>query len=210
MSLGSPESGGGSWRPSPGLGWAARVMGSLSPGRRMSHSDSLALGHLFLCPGRVGVIVSETLPIVGTTRSPQPRLGLHPQLPHPPLLPSLSPSSSCASPSLFLSPVPWRPGSSFVSPGWCCSGSLWVSVSLSLPSLCVCPCLSSCRSLTLSFCISLSLSLSPVSHLWVPILTVLGLPELHFRDPWRQLDLARASTPCVGRLRPTVPHRAEV
>lgn len=36
----------------------------------MSHSDSPALGHLFLCPGRVRVIVSETLPICGNHQKP--------------------------------------------------------------------------------------------------------------------------------------------
>lgn len=115
-----------------------------------------ALGHLFLFPGRVRVIVSEPPPnaICGNPEAPSPY--------NLPLL-SLSPPSFLLCFPLFVSePISLGLHSCCVSSGWHCSGSLTFHPFLSVPCICfLCCCVSISDSISLCIYLSVSLSLPP-------------------------------------------------
>lgn len=167
----------------------------------MTHPAS---GHLFLCPGGVmGDCLSDPAHchLLEPPEAPSPNWGC--------LLSPHSPPVHCLSlhPPLFLCFPLFA--SEYISPGasvWLCLlgfALFWVfdvSVSLSLPFLSVCLSVSApgllhlCLWLHLPASLSLTLSqslppLSPISHLRVPILVVLGVPELHLGVTWCQLAL---------------------
>ena len=167
------------------------------------------------------------LPSVRTHRPPASTgAGSSPTQPPPPPICLYLPLLLCF-PFLVPAPISLGPWSCCVSSGLSYSGSLmflrfpYSSVSFSAP-LCLppvpCP-LSIC--LRFSLCLSLGLSLflppsCPISHLWVwvPILVVLGVPELHLRVAWCQLALGLplvwAPQKVTGPLKPTAPHRSKV
>lgn len=196
----------------------------------MSHSDSPRLGHLLLCPGRVrGDRLRDPThcPLWGPA-DPQLQRQLRPPRHSPPPPPPAPPVGLRLPPSLcFLWPVP-EPIS--LGPRSCCvsSGSSYAGSPMSLRfpvsavpfpvplsllpvpgplSVSLCACL---------FIISLSPPSCPISHLWVwvPVLVVLGVPELHLRVAWCQLapglPLVWAPRQAAGPLKPTASRRSQV
>lgn len=120
----------------------------------MTHPAS---GHLFLCPGGLGVIVSKALPVPICRRQPEapsPTWGCALARPCAPPLPDWL----CGRSVPFLGPWPGLLGSLGLGSPWCAVLS---------PSAA-----------------PLHLGLAPISHLWVPIHGGLRGPELHLGAAW--------------------------